>query len=179
MKVKQGSESSSTCHSQKALEIWPIWNVCMHSCPAELSLTNPLKWAQVLPESPPWSPICTIAAPFLLQGEKEWASTMSFFLFYLITLIEVAQDVCPQIWTHQITCRFDPTLGGFGGIAAVPKSSPDLTRPLLKCLHFHGKFLTIDGSKPSEKDTRLIQRLVKENSCKWALLWHFRFVWIL
>lgn len=113
------------------------------------------------------------------QGEKVWASTMSIFLFHLLTLIKVVQDVCPQIWSHPNTCKFDPTLGGFGGIVAVPKASTDLTRPLLKCLHFYGKLQTTDGSKPSEKDTRLIQRLVKENSCKWALLWHFRFLWIL
>lgn len=176
MKVKQGSESSSPCHCQKALE---IRNVCMHSCPAKLSLYKSTEMSTTASRISSLVPNLHYCCSISQQGEKEWAFTTSIFLFHLIMLIKVTQDACPQIWTHPNTYRFDPTLGGFGEIAAVPKASPDLSRPLLKRLHFHGKLLTIDGSKPSEKDTRLIQRLVKWNSCKWALLWHFRFVWIL
>lgn len=166
------------CHSQKALENRLIWNVCTPNCPVSYLLQIHWNECKHITESALWFPFRTTTTP-PLSKKKQWAPTIGIFLFKLITLTKAVQDICPQIWIHPNTCRFDPTLERFAGVVAVAKASPYLTRPLLKFFHFYGKLLTINGSKACGKDIRLIQSLVKRNICEWVLLWNFRFVWIL
>lgn len=176
MKVKQGSESFSPCHSQKVLE---TRNVCMHSCPAKLPLTNPLKWAQMLPESPPWSPICTIAAPFLSKEKKTEHPQWAFLSFISSPWSKLHRMLVPKSEPTQTHADLIPHPWRIWWDCCSSKSFPRFDKTFAETSPFSWQTFNHRWLKTQWERHELIQRLVKENSCKWALIWHFRFVWIL
>lgn len=114
------------CHSQKALENRPIWNIC----PTALLVTSCKSMEMTASVSqnlcPGFHLALHIAAP-PLSKEKQWAPTSATFLFELITPTKAAQDIYPQVWTHPDTHRFDPTLERLSGACCCCKSFIDKT----------------------------------------------------